>query len=57
LGNTRRKHLDYPKVKEDFSEGNLMELPNLSKKGKEDFVLGEYLEETARLLDGQRRFF
>jgi len=34
-----------------------MELPFLPKKGKEDFVLGEYLKETPRLPEGQRRIF
>ena len=34
-----------------------MELPNLPKKGKEDFFLGEYLEEKSRLPEGQKRFF
>ena len=34
-----------------------MELPNLSKKGEEDFFLGEYLEEKSRLPEGQKRFF
>ena len=34
-----------------------MEPPILPKKGKEDFVLGEYPKGTPRLPEGQRRFF
>ena len=54
LGNTRRKHLNYQKAKEDLFF--LRNFPIYPKK-KGDFVLGGYPRETPGLPKGKKIFF